>query len=114
MCPGAHAMESKKITDWLLERSIEEVEGLMPNMAGTAVGKFMPAKKFRSDGMCVPDSGPEARRVENRIAGSDVSPCHQPVGAKVSFAERLMQASRRLKENGVFKLCTKRGHNAYW
>ncbi len=49
-------MPQSEIRDWLVEHGIDEVEGLIPNMAGTPVGKFMPARKFRTDGMRLPES----------------------------------------------------------
>ena len=42
---------------WLKQHAIEEVEVQVPDIAGTARGKFMPADKFlRQDGMRLPDS----------------------------------------------------------
>lgn len=48
-------MES--IASWLSEHSIDEVEGLVPDMAGVARGKFVPARKFTTAGpMRLPES----------------------------------------------------------
>lgn len=45
------------IEEWLIENGIDEVEGLVPDMAGVARGKFMPAKKFcKEEGMKLPES----------------------------------------------------------
>jgi glutamine synthetase len=42
---------------WLKERGITEVEGLVPDMAGTPRGKIVPAAKFcKEDGMRLPES----------------------------------------------------------
>lgn len=48
-------MESS-IKKWLADNNIDEVEGLVPDMAGIARGKFVPAKKFRQEGMRLPES----------------------------------------------------------
>jgi glutamine synthetase len=37
------------IKDWLHERGIQEVEALVPDMAGTARGKFVPAERYNED-----------------------------------------------------------------
>ena len=48
---------AKDIDAWLRERNIDEVEGLVPDMAGTPRGKIVPAKKFmKEDGMRLPES----------------------------------------------------------
>jgi len=44
------------IEEWLKERGISEVEGIVPDMAGVARGKFVPAKKFRREGLKLPES----------------------------------------------------------
>lgn len=45
------------IRKWLDEQGIEEVEGLVPDMAGTPRGKIVPGAKFcREDGMRLPES----------------------------------------------------------
>ncbi|MGD8976870.1 MAG: glutamine synthetase family protein [Gammaproteobacteria bacterium] len=45
------------IRRWLEERNIDEVEGLVPDTAGTARGKIMPAAKFcKEEGMRLPES----------------------------------------------------------
>ena len=41
---------------WFEENNIDEVEGVVPDMAGIARGKFVPAKKFRQEGMRLPES----------------------------------------------------------
>ena len=47
----------KNIDTWLSERKIDEVECLVPDMAGTPRGKIVPAKKFSTeDGMRLPES----------------------------------------------------------
>ena len=48
---------AKDIDAWLDERKIDEVEGLVPDMAGTPRGKIVPARKFmKEDGMRLPES----------------------------------------------------------
>lgn len=42
--------------DWLTERNIEDVEAFVPDMAGAARGKVMPADKFGSSAMKLPES----------------------------------------------------------
>jgi glutamine synthetase len=37
------------IKEWLHERGIQEVEALVPDMAGTARGKFIPAERYNED-----------------------------------------------------------------
>lgn len=47
----------EEINLWLTERGITEVEGLVPDMAGTPRGKIVPATKFcKEDGMRLPES----------------------------------------------------------
>ena len=41
-------MDDKAIKDWLIENSIQEVETIVPDMAGTARGKLIPIEKFTS------------------------------------------------------------------
>ena len=41
---------------WLEERNIEDVEAFVPDMAGAARGKVMPADKFGSSAMKMPES----------------------------------------------------------
>ena len=41
-------MEDKDIRNWLIESSIQEVETIVPDMAGTARGKLIPVEKFTS------------------------------------------------------------------
>ena len=35
-------MDDKAIKDWLIENNIQEVETIVPDMAGTARGKLIP------------------------------------------------------------------------
>jgi glutamine synthetase len=45
------------ITQWCKDRHISEVEALMPDMAGVARGKIMPARKYcREEGMRMPEA----------------------------------------------------------
>ena len=45
------------INHWLTARGITEVEGLVPDIAGTPRGKIVPARKFcKEDGMRLPES----------------------------------------------------------
>ncbi|MDX1512934.1 MAG: glutamine synthetase family protein [Gammaproteobacteria bacterium] len=45
------------ITQWCKDRQITEVEALMPDMAGVARGKIMPAKKYcRDEGIRLPEA----------------------------------------------------------
>jgi glutamine synthetase len=47
----------KDIERWLAEHRIDEVEGVVSDMAGIARGKFVPAQKFcRQDGIRLPES----------------------------------------------------------
>lgn len=47
----------EEIDKWLTGRGITEVEGLVPDMAGTPRGKIVPAAKFcKEDGMRLPES----------------------------------------------------------
>ena len=41
---------------WLTERSIEDVEAFVPDMAGSARGKVVPAAKFGKGRMKMPES----------------------------------------------------------
>jgi glutamine synthetase len=41
---------------WLADNGIDEVECLVPDMAGVARGKFVPADKFLHDGLRMPES----------------------------------------------------------
>ncbi|HEY8568042.1 glutamine synthetase family protein [Microbulbifer sp.] len=45
-----------KITQWLAEHSISEVECLVPDMAGNARGKFTPTSKFLTQDSRLPES----------------------------------------------------------
>ena len=50
-------MTMEYLQAWFSERGIEEVEGLIPDMAGTARGKIVPASKFfREEGMRLPET----------------------------------------------------------
>jgi len=47
----------KKLQQWFAEHDIGEVEAIIPDMAGVARGKFVPAEKFTDDGgMRLPES----------------------------------------------------------
>ncbi len=41
---------------WLKERGIEDVEAFVPDMAGSARGKVVPADKFGSEPMKMPEA----------------------------------------------------------
>ena len=41
---------------WLAEQGVDEVEALVPDMAGVARGKFMPASKFLCEDMRLPET----------------------------------------------------------
>ncbi len=41
---------------WLLEHKIDEVEAIVPDIAGVARGKFFPAKKFLKHNLRIPES----------------------------------------------------------
>ena len=43
------------IQDWLTERHIEDVEAIVPDMAGAARGKVVPAAKFGKGTMKMPE-----------------------------------------------------------
>ena len=46
-----------KLRQWLADEEIDEVEAIVPDMAGVARGKFMPARKFaEQNGMKLPNS----------------------------------------------------------
>ncbi len=46
-----------QIESWLEQNRIDEVEGVVPDLAGMARGKFVPARKFcRQEGMRLPES----------------------------------------------------------
>lgn len=48
---------SAETEQWLRDHNIDEVEGIVPDMAGVARGKFVPAEKFfSSQGMRLPES----------------------------------------------------------
>ena len=45
------------IADFFREHAIQEVEAIVPDMAGVARGKLMPAEKFQTEqGMRLPES----------------------------------------------------------
>jgi len=51
------AMTGEELREWLVENRIEEVEAVVPDMAGVARGKYMPARKFAEQGgMRLPES----------------------------------------------------------
>ena len=47
--------DEKEIQDWLEERNIEDVEAFVPDMAGVARGKLMPADNFGSGNLKMPE-----------------------------------------------------------
>lgn len=52
-----HGNDKQQLIDWLTERRISEVEAIVPDQAGIARGKFMPAKTFGAQGgMRLPES----------------------------------------------------------
>lgn len=46
---------------WLQERNIEDVEALVPDMAGSARGKIIPADKFGTGQIKMPEGCPSKR-----------------------------------------------------
>jgi glutamine synthetase len=49
--------DKQQLVDWLTEHKISEVEAIIPDQAGIARGKFMPAKTFAAQGvMRLPES----------------------------------------------------------
>ena len=49
--------DKQQLIEWLTERKISEVEAIIPDQAGIARGKFMPAKTFAAqNGMRLPES----------------------------------------------------------
>lgn len=54
---GREAMTTDELRQWLVDKHIDEVEAIVPDMAGVARGKYMPAKKFSAEGvMRLPES----------------------------------------------------------
>lgn len=50
-------MNEEELHQWLLDNKIDEVEAVVPDMAGVARGKYMPARKFSEQGgMRLPES----------------------------------------------------------
>jgi len=50
-------MNEKQLSKWIADHQIDEVEAVVPDMAGVARGKYMPAKKFlEQGGMRLPES----------------------------------------------------------
>lgn len=50
-------IDKQELLDWLAERKVSEVEAIIPDQAGIARGKFMPAKTFaKQGGMRLPES----------------------------------------------------------
>jgi glutamine synthetase len=41
---------------WLIEHKIDEVEAIVPDIAGVARGKFFPASKFLKHNLRIPES----------------------------------------------------------
>jgi glutamine synthetase len=51
------AMSREQLQQWLVDHEIDEVEAVVPDMAGVARGKYMPARKFAEQGgMRIPES----------------------------------------------------------
>jgi glutamine synthetase len=48
--------DEKIFQSWLRERNIEDVEAFVPDMAGSARGKVIPADKFGSGDMKMPEA----------------------------------------------------------
>ena len=48
--------ETILLQDWLTEQHIEDVEAIVPDMAGAARGKVMPAAKFGKGDMKMPEA----------------------------------------------------------
>ncbi len=57
---------------WLEERNIEDVEAFVPDMAGAARGKVMPADKFGSSAMKMPETSPRSV-LERRVRCLDLT-----------------------------------------
>jgi len=50
-------LNEEQLREWLVENKIDEVEAVVPDMAGVARGKYMPARKFSEQGgMRLPES----------------------------------------------------------
>ena len=46
-----------QLRNWLDENNIEEIEAVVPDMAGVAKGKILPAKKYQDDvGLRLPET----------------------------------------------------------
>ena len=45
-------MNEEQLQQWLVDHEIDEVEAVVPDMAGIARGKYMPARKFASGAAC--------------------------------------------------------------
>ena len=47
--------DEKEIRDWLRQNRIEDVEAFVPDMAGVARGKLLPADKFGAGELKMPE-----------------------------------------------------------
>src|SRR5690606_31190102 len=55
--PARVSMDSGTLRQWLTDHEIDEGEAVVPDMAGVARGKYMPARKFlEQGGMRLPES----------------------------------------------------------
>jgi glutamine synthetase len=54
---NGESMNEEQLRQWLVDHKIDEVEAVVPDMAGVARGKYMPARKFTEQGgMRLPES----------------------------------------------------------
>ena len=54
---NGQSMNEEQLRQWLIDHKIDEVEAVVPDMAGVARGKYMPARKFTEQGgMRLPES----------------------------------------------------------
>ena len=51
-----HVSEKEIFQDWFKKHRIEDVEAIVPDMAGAARGKLLPADKFGSGDMKMPEA----------------------------------------------------------
>ncbi len=51
-----HVSKDEVFQPWLQERNIEDVEAFVPDMAGIARGKVLPADRFGSGQMKMPEA----------------------------------------------------------
>jgi len=72
----------KKIDAWLSEQNIDEVEALVPDMAGVARGKLMPARKYQEEkGLRLPEEvfvqtvdglGPDLKKYPDLLNAAEI------------------------------------------